>query len=190
MAGSRTSLPYKDLSGTPRPIDAVDFSSDGLGVQPIHQAADTLGAPLTPAKDSTLAAVLAILSGVIATAVFAPIRGATVALTVGPAATSSPVALSPNIATTYRVRNASSSASSVTWTLSTSSTTVPVIPTPNGVNGTGGTPGDKTIDPGGVELIGLTTAQQNALANGTLYLSAICPAGGSAVLTVTPGTGA
>lgn len=123
-------------------------------------------------------------------AVFAPVRGATVALTAGPTPTAAPVALPACAATSYRVRNAAGSASPIAWTLSISAATVPALPAAYGVSGTGGAPGDKTIDPGGVEVIGLTAGQQAALAAGALYLSAVCPAGGSATLTITPGTGA
>lgn len=120
---------------------------------------------------------------------FQPIRGQSVALTVGPGATAAPVALAAATATSYRVRNAATSASAATWILSAKTTDVPTIPTPYAATGAGGSPGDKTIDPGGVETVGLSAAQQTALAAGTLYFSAVCPPGGSAVLTVTPGNG-
>ncbi len=120
---------------------------------------------------------------------FQPVRGASVGLSVGPAATGTPVALPTCAATSYRVRNAATSASPVTWIMSTSAANVPTIPGAYSTAGTGGSPGDKTIDPGGVEVIGLSAAQQAALAGGTLVLSAICPTGGSALLTVSPGTG-
>ena len=121
---------------------------------------------------------------------FTPISGATVAVTVGPAATSPSIALAASTATSYRVRNAAASASPVAFKLATSSTATPALPVPYSASGAGGTVGDKMIDPGGVEIIGLSAAQQAALAAGTLYLSAITPAGGSATLYITLGTGA
>ena len=124
-----------------------------------------------------------------ATSTFAPINGKTVALLVGPVATTAPVALPPCEGSSYRVHNAASSASPVTWKISTSNAMTPTIPTAYSTAGAGGTPGDKSIEPGGVETIGLTQDQQVALAAGTLYLSAICPAAGSATISITPGTG-
>lgn len=137
-----------------------------------------------------LEAVRVLLVGPLATQVFAPIRGTTVALTVNATATVAPVALPVCTATSYRVRNPTTSNSAVTWTLAANTTTPPVIPTAYTAAGTGGVVGDNTLDPGGVEVIGLTAAQQVAIAAGTLYLSAICPASGSATLIITPGTGA
>ena len=120
---------------------------------------------------------------------FATLHNKTVALTVGSSVTATPVALPAMTATSYRVRNAANATAAATWILSANTTDTPIIPVPYGTNGTGGATGDKSIDPGGVEIIGLTTAQQTALAAGTLYLSALCPAGGSAILSVTPGNG-
>ena len=129
------------------------------------------------------------LAGVLAISNFAPIPGATVALTVGPAATTAPVALPANTAALYRIRNAPGSQSAAAWRLQTTTPgTAPVAPVPYSTAGTGGTPGDKMIDPGGVEIFALTQAQQAALLAGTLYLSAITPSGGSATIYVTPGT--
>lgn len=128
---------------------------------------------------------------------FRPIPGTTISVTAGQTATGAgklPLAASGAIpagtATSYRVRNPAASASPITWILTTDPAKVPVIPTPYAADGTGGTAGDKTMDPGSVEVISLSPAQQAALAAGTLYLSVITPAGGSGVLSVTPGNGA
>jgi hypothetical protein len=128
---------------------------------------------------------------------FRPIPGATKSVTAGPVATTAgALSLAANgvipagAATSYRVRNAASSPSPITWILTTSGTATPAIPTPAAADGTGGTLGDKTIDPGSVEVISLSVAQQTALAAGTLYLSAVTPSGGSGVLSITPGNGA
>lgn len=129
-------------------------------------------------------------------ATFRPISGATLSVMAGPMATGAgklPLAASGAIpvgsAMAYRVRNSGSSASPITWILSTDATKIPVIPTPAAADGTGGVLGDKTIDPGGVEVVGLSADQQTALAAGTLYLSAVTPTGGSGVLSITPGVG-
>lgn len=122
------------------------------------------------------------------TSAFLPIAAATVALTVGPTATTAPVALAANTASVYRIRNASTSASPAAWRLQTATPgTAPTVPTAYTTAGTGGTAGDKMIDPGGVEVYSLSAAQQTAIAAGTLYLSAITAAGGSATIYVTPG---
>lgn len=119
---------------------------------------------------------------------FLPIAGATVALTVGPTATTAPVALPAHAAAVYRIHNAAASASPVAWRLQTATPgTAPVMPTAYSTAGTGGTVGDKTIDPGGIEIFALAADQQTAIAAGTLYLSAVTPAGGSAAIYVTPG---
>lgn len=119
---------------------------------------------------------------------FVPLPNATTGLTVGPTATTAPIALATVTASTYRVRNAASSASPAAWRLATTNTgQAAVMPVAASTAGTGGTVGDKTIDPGGVEVFALTAAQQTAIAAGTLYLSAITPAGGSATIYVTPG---
>lgn len=127
---------------------------------------------------------------------FRPIAGASKSVTAGPTATAAgslPLAaagvLAAGTVTSYRVRNAASSASPITWILATSNTATPTIPTPAAADGTGGTLGDKSIDPGSVEIFSLTAAQQTALAAGTLYLTAVTPSGGSGVLTITPGNG-
>ena len=88
------------------------------------------------------------------------------------------------------MRNAQSSASAITFVLTTDAARTPAIPAPAAQDGAGGMPGDETVDPGGVEIVGLSPAQQAALAAGTLYLSAVTPAGGSGILSITPGTGA
>lgn len=128
---------------------------------------------------------------------FRPIGLATVRLTVGPTATtagSMPVALASVIpvgwATSYRIRVSSSSTSPVAFILTTDNTKTAVFPTAFTATGSGGTRGDKVLDAGAVEVFGLTALQQNALAAGTLYISAVTPAGGSADITVTPGVGA
>lgn len=112
----------------------------------------------------------------------------TVALIVSTSATTAPVALPALSATSYRVRIDASSGATIYWTVSTSSATAPVIPTAYSAAGTGGSAGTKGIDPGGIELFGLTPAQQAALAAGTLYLSAISTTAGK--LWITLGTGA
>lgn len=127
---------------------------------------------------------------------FRPLPQSTVSVAAGPTATGagklplSAAGIPAGTATAYRVRNANNSQSPITWILTTDPTKVPVIPTPYAADGTGGTVGDKTIDPGSVEIVGLTAAQQTALAAGTLYLSAITPGGGAGVLSITPGNGA
>ena len=128
---------------------------------------------------------------------FRPIPLMTKSVTVGPTATAAgslPLAAAGAIpagtATSYRVRNPSASTSAITWILTTDNTKTPVIPTPYAADGTGGTLGDKTIDPGSVEVISLSAAQQTALAAGTLYISAVTPSAGSGILSITPGVGA
>lgn len=114
----------------------------------------------------------------------------TVALTVSATSTAAPVALPAMSGVgAYRIRNASSSTSAVAWVLSTSSSAVATFPTAYSTAGTGGVVGDKSIDPGGCEIFALSAAQQAALAAGTLYLAAVCPAGGSATIYVTTGDG-
>lgn len=127
---------------------------------------------------------------------FRPLPGATRSIAAGPVATAAgalPLAAAGSIptgaATSYRVRNAQGSASAITWLLTADAAGTPTIPAPAGRDGAGGTPGDATLDPGGVEIVALTAAQQAALAAGTLYLSAITPAGGSGTLSITPGVG-
>lgn len=120
---------------------------------------------------------------------FAPVPARTVSVQVGPSATGAAVALPACAAASYRIRNAADSASPAAWTVGTSAAAAAAMPVAYGTAGTGGVPGDPAIDPGGVEVIGLSGPEQAALAAGTLYLSAICPAGGSATLDVTPGMG-
>lgn len=127
---------------------------------------------------------------------FRPAQGATVVLTVGPTATPAgtlPLAASGTFqagsVTSFRVRNATTSASPITFVLTTSNTATATLPTAYSTSGTGGTVGDVTIDPNNTEYFGLTAAQQAALAAGTLYLSAVAPGGGSGTLTITLGNG-
>lgn len=120
---------------------------------------------------------------------FAPIPGTTVSLNAGASATAAPVLLPACNASSYRVRNAAQSASAVAWRLGTSSGTAALLPIAAGSDGTGALPGDLALDVGAVEVIGLTGDEQAALAAGTLRVSAVCPAGGSAILSVTPGVG-
>lgn len=137
---------------------------------------------------AALKALYGLLAGTlrVAEAPFVPVPGATVALTAGPTATTAPVALPAVVASTYRARNPATSASPVAWRLGPSAV-VAATPTPYAVAGTGGAVGDKALDSGGVEVFSLTAAQQASLAAGSLYLSAITPAGGSATLYFTPG---
>ena len=120
---------------------------------------------------------------------FAGVGDRTVSVQVGPAATGAAIALPACAAASYRIRNAASSASPATWTVGTSAAAAAAIAVAYSAAGTGGAPGDPAIDPGGVEVIGLSGPEQAALAAGALYLSAVCPAGGSALLDVTPGVG-
>lgn len=127
---------------------------------------------------------------------FAVSPTSTITLTVGPTATpAGALALAPankfpvGSVTSYRIRNSAASASPVAWILTTSNTTAATLGTAYTTSGTGGTLGDALIDPNNTEYIGLTVAQQTALAAGTLYLSAVTPASGSATLSITPGSG-
>lgn len=141
-----------------------------------------------PTGAGTAANQSAILTAIQTGSAFQPVAAATVALTVGPASTAAPIALAAATASAVRVRNASISASPVAWRMTTTATAA-VLPGAYSSAGTGGTAGDNMIDPGGVEIFGLTVAQQAALAAGTLYLAAITPSGGSATIYVTPGSG-
>ena len=130
------------------------------------------------------------------TAVFTPLRktdntAATIRLTVGTIATPAGVLTLPPVAgaNSYRVRNAAASQSPIAFILTTDNSKAAAVPVAYTTAGTGGSTGDKMIDPGAVEVIGLSTAQQSALAAGTLYLSAVCLTG-TAELSITPGLGA
>ena len=127
-------------------------------------------------------------SEIAASGAFLPIPNTTIALTVGPTATTAPVALPACAATVYRFRNASASASPAHWRLAVSPGTTALVPTAYTAAGTGGTVGDKGMDPANVEIYTLSPTQQAAIATGTLMLSAITPAGGSATIYLTPGT--
>lgn len=189
-AGSLPMVLSSDQGGTPSDTATPDITANG--------ASFTFTSLLKGMVVNTKA-IASALTGVLTFVQqpFRPIAGATKSVTVGPTATAAgslPLAANGVIpagtATSYRVRNAAASASPVTWILTTDPTKTPVIPTPAAADGTGGAAGDKTIDPGSVEIISLSAAQQTALAAGTLYLSAVTPAGGSAVLSITPGVGA
>ena len=121
---------------------------------------------------------------------FLPVGTKTISLVVAPAVTTAPVALPTATATSVRVRNQATSASPVAFLLSTANTNFAALPTAYTSAGTGGVVGDMMIDPGGVEIVSLSAAQQTAIAAGTLYLSAICAASGSGTLFITSGTGA
>lgn len=121
---------------------------------------------------------------------FAPIRGTTITLSVASSSTGSAIALPACSASSYRARNAAASTSPIAWTLNAGVATHPVMPAPYDETGSGGSAGDIALDPGSVEVFGLDSEQQAALAAGALYLSAICPPGGSATLSITPGLGA
>lgn len=181
------------LSATDAPVYADIGSAPDPTLEPRHLVLPGSPLRLHVSAGERLAVVLATdipAAPPMSVSPFAPLRPQTYTLTVGPAATAAPVQL-PAVAgaTSYRARNPIASASPITWVLATANTTVPTIPAAFSTAGTGGGAGDKTIDPGGVETFALSAAQQTALAVGTLYWSAITPAGGSGTLSITFGNG-
>lgn len=177
----------RDGQSTPQQQTFGSFSLNGV-LFPKHVMVDpttgaAIGVPANPAFTVQLP--------------FRPIPGTTVCVTAGPTPTGAgklPLAangvIAQGAATSYRVRAPGTNGSQVTWILTTDATKTPNIPTPYAADGTGGTAGDKSMDAGSVEVMGLTVAQQTSLAAGTLYLSVVTPSGGSGVLCVTPGNGA
>jgi hypothetical protein len=159
------------------------FSQYGSNFIPTVAPVNAAGVQINPATSDLQATLIA------ASQVFVPVPGATVGLIVSAVPTVAPVALVVAVASSYRIRNPATSPSPVTWLLSTSQGAGAVLPIAYSAAGISGTPGNESIDPGKVEIVGLTPAQQAALAAGTLYLSAVCPAGGSATLFLTPGNG-
>lgn len=172
-------------SYSPKTTDETDSSVGGTVVPHVNvQGGNTVAVKVDNSG------VTQPVSGTVNPSAFTPVPATAVALTVGPTATTAPVALPATAgATVYRIRNSASSSSAVAWRLqATTPGIAPVVPTAYSSAGTGGAVGDKQIDPGAVEVFGLTAAQQTAAAAGTLYLSAITPAGGSATITVSLGT--
>lgn len=111
---------------------------------------------------------------------------------VNPAAATTSKALpmqTAGTATSLRIRAPDTNTSPVTFRLALNSTDKPVLPISYAPDGTGGTVGDMTFDPGSVEVISLSTAEQTALAAGTLFLSIICPADGAGELITILGNG-
>ena len=169
-----------------------NFAYDGTNLFPITLLLDENGTVLTDDSSTGLT-----IKGSVIEQPFRPIPASTMAVTASATATGAgklPLAAANVIpvgnAVSYRVRNAAGSSSPITWILTTDATKIAILAVPYANDGTGGVLGDKTVDPGDVEIVSLSVAQQTALAAGTLYISAITPSGGSGILYITPGIGA
>lgn len=154
-------------------------------------AAQTTQTTVLNTLATTLSSIYSSINNLLNVSVpFTPIATTTIALTVS-TTVSTPLLL-PQIqnASSYRIRNSLNSTGDVAWKLTVgNNNAVPVLPVPYATNGTGGSIGDKAINPGGVEIMGLDSTKQTALANGNLYLSAIATNGSTNVIYLSFGNG-